>query len=69
LQALTLSWLLARSAPIATDVGFNNAGVDADFFAGTQVKSNFCCNLGYGDESKIFDRLPRFAFESVCTLL
>jgi 3-hydroxypropanoate dehydrogenase len=49
--------------------GFNNAGVDAEFFAGTQVKSNFLCNLGYGDHSKIFARSPRFDFASVCTLL
>ena len=31
--------------------GFDNAGVDAEFFAGKQVKSNFLCNLGYGDHS------------------
>lgn len=49
--------------------GFNNAGVDGEFFAGTQIKSNFLCNLGYGDHSKILARLPRLEFESVCTLL
>jgi 3-hydroxypropanoate dehydrogenase len=49
--------------------GFDNAGVDAEFFGDTQVKSNFLCNLGYGDHSKIFDRSPRFDFASVCTLL
>jgi 3-hydroxypropanoate dehydrogenase len=49
--------------------GFDNAGVDAEFFAGTQVKSNFLCNLGYGDHSKIFARSPRLDFASVCTLL
>jgi len=49
--------------------GFDNAGVDDEFFAGSQVKSNFLCNLGYGDHSKIFARLPRFDFASVCTLL
>jgi 3-hydroxypropanoate dehydrogenase len=49
--------------------GFDNAGVDFEFFAGTQIKSNFLCNLGYGDNSKIFGRLPRFEFKSVCTLL
>lgn len=49
--------------------GFNNAGVDAEFFAGTQIRSNFLCNLGYGDHSKIFDRSPRLDFDSVCTLL
>ena len=31
--------------------GFDNAGVDKEFFAGTDVKSNFLCNLGYGDPS------------------
>jgi 3-hydroxypropanoate dehydrogenase len=49
--------------------GFDNAGVDDEFFAGSQVKPNFLCNLGYGDHSKIFARLPRFDFASVCTLL
>jgi 3-hydroxypropanoate dehydrogenase len=49
--------------------GFDNAGVDAEFFRGTQVKSNFLCNLGYGDHSKVFARSPRFDFASVCTLL
>lgn len=49
--------------------GFDNAGVDAEFFGGTQIKSNFLCNLGYGDQSKVFARLPRLEFESVCTLL
>jgi 3-hydroxypropanoate dehydrogenase len=49
--------------------GFDNAGVDAEFFAGTPVKSNFLCNVGYGDHSKLFARSPRFDFASVCTLL
>jgi 3-hydroxypropanoate dehydrogenase len=49
--------------------GFDNAGVDAEFFAGTQVRSNFLCNLGYGDQSKLFARSPRLDFASVCTLL
>jgi len=47
----------------------DNVGVDVEFFAGTQVKSNFLCNLGYGDYSKVFARTPRFDFASVCTLL
>jgi len=49
--------------------GFDNGGVDAEFFRDTRVKSNFLCNLGYGDHSKLFARLPRFDFGSVCTLL
>lgn len=43
--------------------GFDNDAVDAAFFAGTQVKSNFICTLGYGDASTIFDRSPRPDFE------
>jgi 3-hydroxypropanoate dehydrogenase len=49
--------------------GFDNATVDAAFFAGTQVKSNFLINMGYADTAKIFRRLPRFAFDEVATIL
>jgi 3-hydroxypropanoate dehydrogenase len=49
--------------------GFDNAKVDAEFFAGESVKSNFLCNLGYGDPSKPFPRNPRLAFEEACGLL
>jgi nitroreductase len=46
--------------------GFNNVKVDAEFFAGTTIKSNFICNLGYGDASKLFPRSPRLTFEEAC---
>lgn len=49
--------------------GFDNAKVDAEFFAGTQVKSNFLCNLGYGDGSKLFPRSPRLSFDEACQIL
>jgi 3-hydroxypropanoate dehydrogenase len=49
--------------------GFDNAKVDAEFFAGEAVKSNFLCNLAYGDASKLFPRNPRLAFEEACKLL
>ena len=49
--------------------GFNNAKVDAEFFAGTGIKSNFLCNLGYGDASKVMPRSPRLAFDEACKLL
>lgn len=49
--------------------GFNNAKVDAEFFGGTGIKSNFLCNLGYGDASKVMPRSPRLAFDEACTLL
>jgi 3-hydroxypropanoate dehydrogenase len=49
--------------------GFNNAKVDAAFFAGTTIKSNFLCNLGVGDASKLYPRSPRLAFEEACKVL
>ncbi len=48
--------------------GFDNAAVDAEFFKGTQVKSNFICNLGYGDPEGMFARSPRFAFDEFCKI-
>lgn len=43
--------------------GFSNDAVDAAFFAGTKVKSNFISTLGYGDPTSIFDRSPRPGFD------
>ncbi|PLS21590.1 malonic semialdehyde reductase [Neptunicoccus cionae] len=47
--------------------GFSNAIVDEEFFAGTTLKSNFLCNIGYADETALFQKLPRFPFEQVCS--
>ncbi|WP_068406510.1 malonic semialdehyde reductase [Labrenzia sp. OB1] len=49
--------------------GFSNEIVDAEFLADSGWKSNFLCNIGYADESALFPKLPRFAFEEVCTVL
>jgi 3-hydroxypropanoate dehydrogenase len=49
--------------------GFDNAGVDAAFFAGTAIKSNFICTLGHGDPSTIFGRNPRLGFEEATQVL
>ena len=49
--------------------GFDNAAVDAAFFAGTKVRSNFLCNLGYGDPKGLFPRSPRFEFDEACKIL
>lgn len=46
--------------------GFDNAKVDEAFFAGTPIRSNFLCNLGYGDASKLRPRNPRLRFEDAC---
>jgi 3-hydroxypropanoate dehydrogenase len=48
--------------------GFDNEGVDKAFFAGTRIKSNFICCIGYGDPSGVFPRSPRLSFEDACQL-
>lgn len=48
--------------------GFDNAKVDAAFFAGTPIKSNFLCNIGYGDASKLYPRGPRLDFNEACKI-
>ena len=48
--------------------GFDNAKVDAAFFAGTHVKSNFLMNLGQGDPAAIFARSPRLPFDEACRI-
>lgn len=47
--------------------GFNNQLVDQAFFANTSLRSNFLCNLGYGDANALFARLPRFDFDEICS--
>ena len=63
-------YLMIAARAIGLDVGamsgFSNEIVDQEFFAGTTLKSNFLCNIGYADESALFQRLPRFAFDDVC---
>jgi 3-hydroxypropanoate dehydrogenase len=49
--------------------GFDNAGVDKEFFAGTNVKSNFICAIGYGDPAGVFPRNPRLAFDEACKII
>ena len=49
--------------------GFDNATVDAEFFPDGRWKSNFLCNLGYGDPAKVRPRNPRPSFEEACRIL
>ena len=49
--------------------GVDLAKVNAEFFADGRLQTNFLINLGYGDDSKLFDRNPRLAFEQACTVL
>jgi 3-hydroxypropanoate dehydrogenase len=49
--------------------GFDGAKVDAEFWAGTAVRTNFVCTLGHGNPAKVFARSPRLSFEEACKLL
>ena len=49
--------------------GVDLAKVNAEFFADGRLSANFLINLGYGDDSKLFDRNPRLSFEQACTVL
>jgi len=48
--------------------GFDGALMDAAFWAGTTVRTNFICNLGRGDPTKVFARSPRLPFEEACRI-
>jgi 3-hydroxypropanoate dehydrogenase len=67
------AYFMLAARAIGLDVGgmsgFDNAKVDAEFFPDGRVKSNFLCNLGHGDPSKVLPRLPRLDFEEACELL
>jgi len=49
--------------------GFDNDRVDAEFFAGGAIKSNFLINIGYGDPAKLYPRGPRFGFDEIAEIL
>jgi 3-hydroxypropanoate dehydrogenase len=59
----------AKLDEIFFDAGRECEGCDQEFFPEGHVKSNFLCNLGYGDKSKLTPRLPRLKFEEACSLL
>uniref|UniRef100_UPI0038B32B91 malonic semialdehyde reductase n=1 Tax=Algihabitans albus TaxID=2164067 RepID=UPI0038B32B91 len=67
------AYLMIAARALGLDVGamsgFDTAGVDAEFFAGTSIKSNFLCNLGYGDPGKLHERAPRPDFDDFCQIL
>jgi nitroreductase len=48
--------------------GFDAARLDAAFFGGTTVKSNFICNLGHGQAARLFPRGPRLSFDEACSI-
>ena len=71
-SSLQGAYLIMAARALGLDTGamsgFDNAAVDAAFFAGTAIKSNFLCNLGYGDPAGLFPRSPRFEFAEFCSI-
>ncbi len=67
------AYFMIAARAVGLDVGaisgFDNAIVDAEFFADTSFKSNFLCNIGHADENALFQKLPRFGFEDVCEVI
>jgi len=66
------AYLLLAARSLGLDCGpmsgFDNAKVDATFFAGTRIRSNFLVNLGAGDPASIFPRSPRLSFDEACRI-
>ncbi len=67
------AYLMIAARALGLDVGamsgFSNEIVDDIFFKGTALKSNFLCNIGYADETALFEKLPRFTFDEVCKVI
>lgn len=66
------AYLLLAARSLGLDCGpmsgFDNARIDAAFFAGTRWRSNFLVNLGHGDRDSIFARSPRLGFDEACRI-
>ena len=71
-SSLQGAYLIVAARALGLDCGpmsgFNPARVDADFWAGTRVKTNFICNLGRGDAAKLMPRSPRLSFDEACRI-
>ena len=72
-SSLQGAYLIMAARALGLDTGamsgFDNAAVDAAFFAGTNTRSNFLINLGYGDVRKLYPRNPRLSFEQAAQIL
>lgn len=67
------AYFMIAARSVGLDVGamsgFSNDIVDEEFFKGTSLRSNFLCNIGYADETALFQKLPRFSFDQACSYL
>ena len=71
-SSLQGAYLIMAARSLGLDAGpmsgFDKAGVDAAFWAGTKVETNFICSIGRGTGQKLFPRLPRLSFEDACRI-
>ena len=71
-SSLQGAYLMLAARALGLDAGpmsgFDAAKVDAAFFAGTAIKTNFIVNLGYGDPAGVFPRLPRLSFDEAARI-
>ena len=72
-SSLQVAYLMLAARALGLDCGpmsgFDNAKVDAAFFAGTHIRSSVLVNLGIGDPASIFPRSPRLGFDEACRIL
>ncbi len=72
-MSLQAAYLIVAARALGLDAGpmtgFDNAKVDAAFFAGTAIKSDILVNLGHGDPASIFPRSPRLGFDEAARIL
>ncbi len=72
-STLQAAYLMLAARSLGLDCGpmsgFDQAKVDAEFFAGTTIKSNFLINIGYGDVAGLFPRSPRLSFADACQVI
>lgn len=71
-SSMQAAYLIFAARSLGLDTGpmsgFDAKAVDQAFFSDSHWKSNMLINLGYGDSSKVFDRLPRLAYSKTCIL-
>lgn len=71
-SSLQTAYLILAARALGLDcgpmTGFDNAKVDAAFFAGTPIRSNILVNLGHGDPASLFPRSPRLSFDEACQI-
>jgi nitroreductase len=72
-SSLQGAWLIMAARALGWDTGpmsgFDKAAVDAAFWAGTKIETNFICSIGKGSGEGLFPRLPRLSFEEAARIL